>query len=323
MLERKILILVLSAFFSLGCLPSTTAPPVLAHPAQKIMGFYGEKEFEYFDLVMPYIVGILALNELEHKRHHQEVKEFIEWYFSKLNYPDKLGMTGTIYDYEVDSAGNETPTYDYDSVDGYSGLFLHLLYRYVVETGDVDILQRYWGKIEDIAYTIPYLQDKDGLTIVFPKSNEKYLMDNCETYGGLTAYLQLRKLAGKNASENDKAIVEFYENSRQRIKKGIFNVYDSNNIRHMRNIDREKDGKMMLDHDYQVPSVWRIFYPDAYAQVLVLYYDILEDMPQARDRVWQILNKRYTAKIRKYPVEQRVMYELTRNKMQKIQYKKG
>lgn len=317
MAKRKILALITGMIFFSGCFVNIPAHVISAHPAKKIMGFYGEKEFKYFDFVEPYVVGILALNELENKRHHEEVKEFIEWYFSKLNYPDKLGMTGTIYDYDVDSQGKETPTYKYDSVDGYSGLFLHLLNRYVLETKDVDMLHRHWEKIEDIAYTIPYLQDEDGLTVVFPETNEKYLMDNCETYGGLTAYLSLRELAGKNNSKEDQAVIKFYENSRSRIKKGIFNVFDSNKIRNMNDVSKQKDEKIILDYDYKVPSAWKIFYPDAYAQVLVLYYGILEDRPQVRDRIWQILSKRYALKMHTFPVEQRVMYELAKNKMEK------
>ena len=291
---KKLLLLICSSFFFWSaCLGTAQA----RNPAQDLMNLY-ERELEDKNMIVPYTVGILALNELEHKRHYAQVRQFIVWYFSKLNYPDKHGVTGSVYDYVLKD-GKECSTEEYDSVDGYSGLFLHLLHRYAVETGDIEIIKNNWGKIEDIAYTLPYLQDSDGLTRALPDSQVKYLMDNCETYGGVSAYIALRKLIGKEKSQ-------YYYEVQQSVKEGIFSqLYDQENAIFA----------WAIENKVKSPSSWEQYYPDGYAQILLVYYDILLDKPELRTQIWNAFMIRHGAEAEKSPIEQRIMYKLTRKKM--------
>lgn len=295
--KRNILWLIFSSILLLCCCSATASA---AHPAQTIMEFY-PADFADLNTIEPYIVCILALNEVEHARHLQEVQQFIEWYFSRLNYPDRHGLTGTIYVY-VFAQGEERTTNRYDSVDGYAGLFLHLLHRYVLQTGDIELLERNWDKIEDIAYLIPLLQDEDGLTRALPDSRAKYLMDNGEAYGGLSAYLSLRDLLGKDNSK-------YYSRVRSSIKKGIFTqLYD----------DEHTMFAWAVEANVQSRSVWRRFYPDAYGQLFPIYYDLLTDRPEVQKHIWRRFTRRYAWKMQTFPIEQRIIYELTKRKMEEI-----
>ena len=230
-----------------------------------------------------------------------EVKRFIQWYFSKLNYPDHHGFTGTIYVYTLDG-GDERSTQQYDSVDGYSGLFLHLLHRYVVKTGDVELIRTNWSKIEDIAYTLPALQDKDGLTRALPDSQVKYLMDNCEVYGGLSAYLKLRELVGKGPSK-------YYSRVRDSVRNGILGLL----------FEREdKPFAWAVEKNHKSRSSWKVFYPDAFAQLFPIYYDLLKDKPDVEKRLWWTFGLLHAGAESTFPVEQRIIYNLTRAKMEGI-----
>jgi hypothetical protein len=270
-----------------------------AHPADDIIGSYAG-ELNYVGQIEPYITGLFALNELEHGRNADKVKAFIEWYFANLNYPDRYNINATIYIYERDGE-TLTPSYAYDSIDGYSGLFLHLLLRYVNFTDDLSIVSDNWKKVEDTAYTIPLLQEKDGLTVALVTTNQKYLMDNCEAYGGISAYIELRKLMGLPPSPS-------YENVRANIKRGI-----------MKRMYRRK-GKIFvhtIENDIVEDSDWSSYYPDAYAQLFPIYYDLLEDNPALAKQLWQRFAERHAANENAFPAEQRIMFQLTRNKARK------
>jgi hypothetical protein len=269
-----------------------------AHPAQAIMQLYAS-ELKSLNAVSPYIVSILALNELEHNRNLKEVRQFIHWYFSKLNYPDKHRLTGTIYDYVIEN-GQERPTGDYDSVDGYAGFFLHLLHRYAQRTGELELLRENWDKIEDIAFLLPFLQDKDGLTWALSDSSAKYLMDNCEAYAGVSAYLALRNLLSKGKST-------YYLAVRDSIKRGLLEqLYEP----------KKRIFAWGIDTTGKNRSDWNRFYPDAYAQLFPLYYGLLADNPKLRKHLWWEFTKRHAANASRFPVEQRIIYALTKKTME-------
>lgn len=263
------------------------------------MGFYSS-DLAQRHTIEPYIVSILALNEVENNRHLDEVGQFIQWYFSKLNYPDHYGLTGTIYLHSLQE-GRERTIPKYDSVDGYAGLFLHLLQQYVVKTGDIGIVHTNWNKIEDIAYLLPVLQDSDGLTRALPDSRVKYLMDNCEAYGGVSAYLAMANLTGKGN-------IAYYSKVREAIKYGIIaHLYDSEN----------RVFAWAVEGPYQSKSSWWISYPDAYAQLFPIYYDILIDEPDAKNHLWWQFTGKYAGLVQTFPIEQQIIYNLTRRKMER------
>jgi hypothetical protein len=295
-MRSKLELTLLSSVLFLSLVGTSSAE----HPARSLMTLYAS-DLDNMTAVNPYTVSIFALNEVEHNRHLDEVRLYILWYFSRLNYPDNTGLTGTIYDYVIDN-DNERSTNQYDSVDGYAGMFLHLLHRYVRRTGNLEILLNHWDRVEDIAYLIAYFQDTDGLTRALPGRSEKYLMDNCESYGGMSAYIALRKLAGKGRSA-------YYGQVRHSLRKAI--------LIHLYNPDRRMFFWAMVNRTASRTN-WNQFYPDAYAQLFPLYFHVLKDNPGLQYHIWHEFIQRYKQQVSTFPIEQRIIYELTKITMEDL-----
>ena len=268
------------------------------HPAATIMQLYAA-DHKNQNTIEPYIVTILALNEVENGRNMSQVKQYIQWYFSKLNYPDYQGLSGTIYVYTLEG-DREKSTNKYDSVDGYAGMFLHLLQQYAVKTGDIQLLKDNWQKIEDIASLIPELQDKDGLTWATPRYKVKYLMDNCESYGGIVAYMELRTLVGMPGS------LQYYAKSIL-LRKGIQEkLYQPEKKLFYWAID---------ENGTPSASVWDTYYPDSLAQLFPIYFCLLRDVPLIQEKLWRDFCRKYELTMQNAPAEQRIIYELTKKMM--------
>ena len=150
-MKRKTLFCALAAS-ALICVLSFGAAEAADNPALAIMKLYWN-DIEDHDVINPYTVSILAMNEIEEGRNIGMVKQFIVWYFDSINEGDKDGLTGTIYDFRVAKDGGIQPTGDYDSVDGYAGAFLHLLKMYYEKTRRQGPPDRKLG--QDRKYRIP------------------------------------------------------------------------------------------------------------------------------------------------------------------------
>lgn len=288
--------------FSLLALPNPVSGEnsPLPHPAQALMLLYAD-EIRYQNVVIPYIVNIIAIYELTGRRHTREVKNYILWYLEHLNYPDRQGLTHTIDNYEISADGRETAKQSYDSVDGYAGTFLYLLNMYHLQTGDSKLISGYWEKIKGIAYLIPYLQKKDGLTVALIQDSEhtKYLMDNCEAYAGMLAFQNLASRIGRQEKS-------FYADTAAIIQKSVLEIF----------YRRENDNfDWAIDNQTRHASDWSVLYPDALAQIFPVYYGLLERDPKKKKRLWKEFDKRYKNKIKDFSLEQRMMYELTQNKL--------
>ena len=283
---------------SLFCWLLLVGTAAAGHPAAAIMQLYPD-DHKNQSTIEPYIVTILALNEVDNGRNVSSVKHFIQWYFSKLNYPDYQGLSGTIYVYTLEG-DREKSTNKYDSVDGYAGMFLHLLQQYAVKTGDIQLLKDNWQKIEDIASLIPELQDKDGLTWATPRYKVKYLMDNCESYGGIVAYMELRSLVGMPGS------LQYYAKSIL-LRKGIKeNLYQP---------DKKLFYWAIVEDGTPSASAWETFYPDSLAQLFPIYCGLLNDAPSIQEKLWLDFCRKYAATMKNAPAEQRIIYELTKKMM--------
>jgi hypothetical protein len=267
------------------------------HPAIKILKIFNP-ETENKTEVNPYMVNIRAMYLLNKGTHTKEIKDYILWYFDHTNYPDKHGLTGTVYDYFVTCKGEEISTKKYDSVDAYAGNFLYLIYKYYAKTKDKEIIQRNQEKIEDIAYLIEFLQDEDGLTKVMPGDNTKYLMDNCEAFAGVKAFNALSREMGWGIKPD---YVEL-ENS---LKNAIINSLYS------------KDKKIFywgIAEKKAYPSSWNKFYPDAFAQIFPILFDVLDKDPQIEKELWKEFSDKYENKPNVFSIEQKLMFELASDK---------
>jgi len=298
MLKKKIFLFIAISIFMPAAVFAENIS--LKNPALKLMSYYADEIVDK-RTINPYIVNIIAIYEITENRHIDEIKNYILWYFDHLNYPDKAELTGSIYDYEVNKAGKEIPTNDYDSVDGYAGTFLYLLNLYHFKTGDKSLIDNNWEKIKDIAYLIPFLQSEDGLTRALLKGNDnaRYLMDNCEAYAGMKAFNELSLRAGYGKDN-------VYVAAEEEIKKAIFETLYDNDTGNF---------YWAVDDTGQHTSKWSVFYPDALAQLFPIYFEVLGADQKRKKALWQEFNKRYNPKTKKFPMEQRMIYELTLKKM--------
>jgi hypothetical protein len=279
---------------------SLFADSAAINPALKLMTPYAG-EIKGSRTINPYIVNIVAIYEMSKQRRVSEVKDYILWYFDHLNYPDRDGLTGTIYDYRLDNNGKEISTDNYDSTDGYAGTFLYLLNIYCRQTGDKDLIDERWEKIKDIAYLIPYLHGEDGLSRAKFKSkdNVKYLMDNCEAFAGIMSFNELAIRTGRTSDP-------FYVETVSNIRKGILETLYNSDL---------KNFHWAVDDKVKHVSNWSTLYPDAVAQIFPIYFGLLDEDREKKKALWQEFNKRYGNKIETFPLEQRMIYDLTRERM--------
>ncbi len=268
------------------------------NPALKMWKYY-ELKNEKGCGVNPYINNITAIYMLQKSKNIDDVKHYIQWYFDHLNYPDKNGLTGSMYDYYITQEGAESTDKKYDSVDSYAATFLILLNDYYKKTNDPSIIKNNWEKITDIAYLIAMLQDKDGLTKALPDTDAKYLMDNCECYGGLAAYSQMAKLTGSEA--------KYYQVVREAIKQGIMGILFNK---------KEKHFYWGLSGNVKNDINENIFYPDSFSQIFVILYGILDGNDEIKNsELWNKYGAKHKDKMAELPLEQRIIIEMTLLKM--------
>lgn len=274
-----------------------------ANPVQGILRLY-EAEFVDQDTLEPYIASILALNEVERNRSTRQVKAFIQWYFDKMNYPDYQGLRGTVYVHKMEGE-REISLRKYDSVDAYAGLFLHLLHVYADKSGDVALLKNNWGKIDDLAELILTMQDQDGLTWAKPDYKVKYLMDNCEAYGGLVSYAKLLALTGQPGSKRHEVAATI-------LREGILaQLFDESNVAFY----WAKDATGAKSRRYEDR-----FFPDSFAQIFPIYFDLLAEQKSAAMILWSEIMRRHGGSIRSLPCEQRIMLEFAKRKIEGMIY---
>lgn len=256
--------------------------------------------------VVPYTDNIIALYFLKKNKNIGIIKNYILWYFKHLNYPDKFGLTGTMYDYRIAGTGcEEKSTKTYDSADSYAATYLMVIYKYYKKTKDIRTLKYILPKLKDVAYIIPYLQaSNDGLINALPDKDEKYLMDNCEDYGGVKAYLNLLKMTGKKFSGE----YNRYEKLKKSIKAAVIkNLY--NRSRH--NFD------WAVIRGRKRYSNWFVYYPDALAQLFPILYGIADNSTVSETFLWNKFESIYKNKTGSFPLEQRALYILTKEKIKK------
>jgi hypothetical protein len=136
--------------------------------------------------IEPYYANIAAIGMTKDPKRMPQVNAWMKWYINHLNWPDKWGLYGTMYDYSV-SNGNEVATQNADSTDSYAATFLTLVWN-AWKSGDANARSYIAGlsyQLDVIGSVLIQTQQSDGLTWAKPDYQIKYLMDNCEAYRGL------------------------------------------------------------------------------------------------------------------------------------------
>jgi len=272
------------------------------HPAVEIMSrFIYLEESDVVVSIIPYSVDLMALNLLSQNKDIDLVKRYLLWHLDHLNYPvDNLGLTATIYDYEVDLQLNEKSLEYYDSSDSYSAMFLLLLNKYYKKTGDSEIIISNRAKLEDIAYNIVALMNKDGLTIAKADYKIEYLMDNSEVYGGLNAFVEICMAFNWD-------VADYYAKMANNVKTGILQTfYSTRQILHW-----------ARDKETVSPSSWGKFYPDAYAQLMPLMHGVLDDFPELEQSLWENFNLHHAKSIENAEVVQKIVYYFAKQAMER------
>jgi hypothetical protein len=136
--------------------------------------------------IEPYYANIAAIGMTKDPNRMPQVVAWMKWYINHLNWPDKWGLYGTMYDYSVNN-GAETATQTADSTDSYAATFLTVVWN-AWRTGDSSAQSYILGlsyQLDMIGGVLVQTQQGDGLTWAKPDYQIKYLMDNCEAYRGL------------------------------------------------------------------------------------------------------------------------------------------
>ena len=136
--------------------------------------------------IEPYYANIAAIGMSKDPARMPQVNAWMKWYINHLNWPDKWGLYGTMYDYNVNN-GAESATQNADSTDSYAATFLTLVWN-AWQSGDANARSYILGlsyQLDVIGGVLIQTQQSDGLTWAKPDYQIKYLMDNCEAYRGL------------------------------------------------------------------------------------------------------------------------------------------
>lgn len=227
--------------------------------------------------VVPYFANIAAktLVDIDPGR----ARRYMEWYLGHLNRPDRFGLAGTVYDYELTEAG-WAATSDYDSADSYAATFLSLVSHYLARTGDRDFVESHIEDFGIVASVLLALQDKDGLTSVAPGSSTKYLMDNCEVYRGLTDWAEAMLLMGRPELSSR------FSFAAENVRLGIESVF------HSAYRGQYAHTVSWYGKRYPKPGRW---YPDAVSQLYLVTEGVLRKDDQRAYRIWSAFNEQYPA----------------------------
>ena len=294
---RKVLLLLTSALMIYMASPVASA--MEQHPALAIMSRY-KNDLPRMDFFEPATILFLVLNDLENNREFTAAGNFLRWYLDNLNYPDKHGLTGTIYDYVV--IGDEVrATRKYNSIGATPGLFLHVVHKYVTVTNDKFLIDDNWAKLNDIVYTIIYLQNKkSGLVRMLPNLDREMLLDNCLAYLGFKAYNELCSLM-------DKKKVALYESAEKHLYKILSESYDEN----------YQTFNWLFDDGEDHQAIWEKYYPDSVSQLFALYAGLRADEPEITNHLWEKFTAHHAGDMANKRVEHRIIYELTKKRLNK------
>lgn len=144
--------------------------------------------------VSPYFGNLAATGWLADPSAVPHVEAWMRWYLAHVNATDVWGLGSTIYEYDVAADGSLHSTGNVDATDSAASTFLTLA-RKAYDTGSADaraLVAQNRAQLESIGSVLTRSQDPDGLTIARPDYPVEYLMDNSETYRGLSdlAYLE-------------------------------------------------------------------------------------------------------------------------------------
>jgi stage V sporulation protein SpoVS len=272
---------------------------MIQHPTAQLARHYEDIDYGCL-FVVPYFLDIMAIESLRQGKHREEVRNYLDWVFERLNESDRWGLTGTIFDYVICCDGSEISTKQYDSADGYAGQFLMAVEAYFRATNDRAYVNRHRKKLFEVAEVITHLQDPDdGLSIAMIGYPVKYAMDNAEAYGGLVAFVRLAKKMKWSGWDT-------FELAASRMRQGLM----------IELFDQKKNvfSWAKAGHDIE-PARWNRFYPDALSQLFPILYGVVPADSEIARKLWKEFKRRYTVEDLE-GVEQRILFGMARDMME-------
>lgn len=215
------------------------------------------------------------------------VRRYMDWHISRMNSSetDYNGEDGTVYDYTStlldDGTYQEKIMIDpatggplYDSTDSYAALFLHLLYEYSEATGDAGYVLRHKTEVRRTVRAMLCTMD-NGLSWAKPDYKVKYLMDNSEVYRGVCSAEKLYSRIYLPNSFNDIDIQDAKDQIGMllQLKKNLLDAIEDilwnpkGEFYYVGAMEERKGLPEEID--------WKVFYPDALAQLFPVVMDLL------------------------------------------------
>jgi hypothetical protein len=231
------------------------------------------------DKIVPYYSNLAAIGLTKNPAYYPQVKAWMQWYISHLNYPDtRWGLYCSMYDYNVSGTPEdptETATGDADSTDSYAATFLSLAWAFW-QTGDADA-QAYVKSVatydlDCIGGILVQTQQSNGLTWAKPDYQIQFLMDNAEVYKGMRDLANLY-----NALQNT--------NSRD-----WYNAHAANVLNGIQTSLWDDTHKNYLTSVGAPPTDWTTWYPDSTAQLFPVLNGILSPSEQRAKNLYATFN---------------------------------
>jgi hypothetical protein len=282
-----------AAFAGVGC--ATAAEAGLSEEAKRVAEEYSqwiseeqewivgtqlaEGPFPTANRVVPYFANFatyaLLLSPEDGAKYGQAVRKHLEWYLSKLERPDRFGVRGTVYDYELSWTGKLESKEDYDSSDSYGATFFSALLRYYKATGDRGFVVNHRAELEEIAGAVLATQTSDGLTWAKVNYRMKYLMDNAEVYRGL---LDLAELYREAVSDEERAV--HYEAEAARVRDAIEKkMWQSDHY----TLALDAAGRAL-------PFNGKNWYPDATSQLFPIWLGVIDQRSEKAVQIYHLFN---------------------------------
>jgi len=224
--------------------------------------------------INPYYSNLAATGLVRDPARYTQVEDWMRWYIGHLNYSDRWGVGGTMYDYNIVN-GQEISAGDADSTDSYAATFLSLAYNYFA-TGN-PAAQSYVRSIASqlnlIAQVLAKTQQSDGLTWAKPNYQIKYLMDNAEVFRGLADVSTLFGSMGDTAKQN------YYGALATKCQSGIWSMWLAGKWA----VYKDGIGRLAAPN----MGTW---YPDATAQMFPVLYGAVSGSDSRAQQAYGALN---------------------------------
>ena len=174
-------------------------------------------------IINPYYSNIAAIGMTKDPNRMPQVVSWMKWYISHLNWPDKWGLYGTTYDWNVNN-GVETSSGNADSTDSYAATFLTVVWNAWKSNNSAaqSYIKTLSYQLDAIGTVLLKTQQSDGLTWAKPDYQIKYLMDNCEAYRGLRDLAYVYQYAFGDTTRAAK-----YNNAANKMLNGILGMWMS------------------------------------------------------------------------------------------------